>query len=112
MSEHRRVVTAARDHERVHATARRAGGVRAVLRDAGEIRIALHDARDGSLYLVRDHFGIKPFYYAEIPGGLVFASSARMRSPQPGQTVNGLFAASAVPSGLTPSRREPLRSGS
>jgi asparagine synthase (glutamine-hydrolysing) len=43
----------------------------------GMFAFALHDRRDGSLYLVRDHFGIKPFYYAEIPSGVVFSSSAR-----------------------------------
>ncbi|HEY4264261.1 MAG TPA: asparagine synthase (glutamine-hydrolyzing), partial [Micropepsaceae bacterium] len=40
----------------------------------GMYAIALHDARDHALYLARDPFGIKPLYYAEIPGGIVFAS--------------------------------------
>ena len=40
----------------------------------GMYAIALHDARDHALYLARDAFGIKPLYYAEISGGIVFAS--------------------------------------
>jgi asparagine synthase (glutamine-hydrolysing) len=40
----------------------------------GMYAIALHDARDRALYLARDPFGIKPLYYAEYPGGIVFAS--------------------------------------
>lgn len=31
--------------------------------------------REGLLYLVRDHFGAKPLYYAEVDKGLVFAST-------------------------------------
>jgi len=40
----------------------------------GMYAIALHDARDHALYLARDPFGIKPLYYAEYAGGIVFAS--------------------------------------
>jgi asparagine synthase (glutamine-hydrolysing) len=40
----------------------------------GMYAIALCDARDRALYLSRDSFGIKPLYYAEYPGGIVFAS--------------------------------------
>jgi asparagine synthase (glutamine-hydrolysing) len=40
----------------------------------GMYAIALHDARDHALYLARDPFGIKPLYYAEYAGGVVFAS--------------------------------------
>ena len=40
----------------------------------GMYAIALHDARDHALYLARDPFGIKPLYYAEYPGGMIFAS--------------------------------------
>ena len=38
------------------------------------MRSPLHDARDHALYLARDPFGIKPLYYAEYPGGMIFAS--------------------------------------
>lgn len=40
----------------------------------GMYAIALHDARDQALYLARDPFGIKPLYYAEYAGGILFAS--------------------------------------
>jgi asparagine synthase (glutamine-hydrolysing) len=40
----------------------------------GMYAIALHDARDHALYLARDPFGIKPLYYAEYSGGMIFAS--------------------------------------
>jgi asparagine synthase (glutamine-hydrolysing) len=40
----------------------------------GMYGIALHDARDHALYLARDPFGIKPLYYAEYAGGMIFAS--------------------------------------
>lgn len=40
----------------------------------GMYAIALSDAREHRLYLSRDPFGIKPLYYAEYPGGIVFAS--------------------------------------
>jgi len=40
----------------------------------GMYAIALADAAAGALYLTRDPFGIKPLYYAECPGGILFAS--------------------------------------
>ena len=40
----------------------------------GMYAIALHDARERALYLARDPFGIKPLYYAEYSGGILFAS--------------------------------------
>ena len=43
----------------------------------GMYAIALHDARDHALYLSRDPFGIKPLYYAECSGGIVFASEVQ-----------------------------------
>ncbi len=48
------------------------GGFAASLR--GMYAIALHDARERALYLARDPFGIKPLYYAEYSGGILFAS--------------------------------------
>lgn len=38
---------------------------------------ALYDPADATIYLARDPFGIKPFYYAETPAGFVFASEPR-----------------------------------
>ncbi len=43
----------------------------------GMYAIALHDAREHVLYLSRDPFGIKPLYYAEYAGGILFASEPR-----------------------------------
>ncbi len=40
----------------------------------GMYALALHDPRDDSLILARDPFGIKPLYYAEAQGHLIFAS--------------------------------------
>jgi asparagine synthase (glutamine-hydrolysing) len=43
----------------------------------GMYAIALHDADNRVLYLSRDPFGIKPLYYAEYAGGVLFASEPR-----------------------------------
>ena len=43
----------------------------------GIFAFALFDKGTRRLFLVRDHFGVKPLYYAEIPGGIAFASCAQ-----------------------------------
>jgi asparagine synthase (glutamine-hydrolysing) len=43
----------------------------------GMFGIALHDVRSKRLLLVRDHFGIKPLYYAWADGRLVFGSEVK-----------------------------------
>lgn len=43
----------------------------------GMFAIALHDVRSKRVVLVRDHFGIKPLYYALIDGRLVFGSEVK-----------------------------------
>ncbi|MDR0416966.1 MAG: asparagine synthase (glutamine-hydrolyzing), partial [Propionibacteriaceae bacterium] len=43
----------------------------------GMFGLAVYDRATGQVVLARDHFGIKPLYYAEVPGGLVFASEIR-----------------------------------
>jgi asparagine synthase (glutamine-hydrolysing) len=40
----------------------------------GMYAIALADSGTGDVHLARDPFGIKPLYYAEVAGGVVFAS--------------------------------------
>ena len=40
----------------------------------GEFAFALYDREDDSVHLVRDRFGIKPLYWTEIDGGVVFGS--------------------------------------
>ncbi|MDR0887497.1 MAG: asparagine synthase (glutamine-hydrolyzing) [Candidatus Nomurabacteria bacterium] len=40
----------------------------------GMFAVAIYDKSSGELVLARDHFGIKPLYYAKVGGGIVFAS--------------------------------------
>ena len=56
----------------------------------GMFAIAVFEKRTRTLTLVRDHFGIKPLYYAAIRDGVTFASSARAVSlhPQVGQSLD------------------------
>ncbi len=50
----------------------------------GEFAFALHDRRNERFYLVRDRFGIKPLYYTEVDGGLIFGSEAKSLFCHPG----------------------------
>ncbi|GGI98252.1 asparagine synthetase B [Alicyclobacillus cellulosilyticus] len=43
----------------------------------GMFAFALYDVRQGDVFLVRDPFGIKPLYYADLPGFFLFASEAK-----------------------------------
>jgi asparagine synthase (glutamine-hydrolysing) len=43
----------------------------------GIFALCLFDARSGDFYLVRDHMGVKPLYYAETGDGLFFASELK-----------------------------------
>ncbi|MAE70905.1 MAG: asparagine synthase (glutamine-hydrolyzing) [Gemmatimonadetes bacterium] len=43
----------------------------------GIYAFAIYDSRDDSMLVVRDGLGVKPLYYAETPGGFVFASEMK-----------------------------------
>ncbi len=43
----------------------------------GMFAIALVDSLEERLFLARDPFGIKPLYWCQVPGGMVFASEVR-----------------------------------
>lgn len=49
----------------------------------GEFAFALYDRNDDALHLVRDRFGIKPLYWTEINGGLVFGSELKVLFAHP-----------------------------
>lgn len=52
-------------------------GVDCVTHLRGMFAFAIWDSRDESLFLARDHFGIKPLYHAETADGIVFASELK-----------------------------------
>ncbi|MGH7679802.1 MAG: asparagine synthetase B family protein, partial [Gemmatimonadaceae bacterium] len=52
-------------------------GPRCVEKLRGMFAIAIHDARDGSVFLARDRFGIKPLYVSESRHGIAFASELK-----------------------------------
>ena len=50
-------------------------GPRCVDRFLGMFAFAIHEHDSGRVHLARDRFGIKPLYYANVPGALRFAST-------------------------------------
>jgi asparagine synthase (glutamine-hydrolysing) len=50
----------------------------------GDFAFAIWDARARRLFCARDHFGIKPFYYAQVPGGFVFSNTLECIRQHPG----------------------------
>ena len=43
----------------------------------GDFAYAIWDGRQKRLFCARDHFGVKPFYYAHLPGRFAFASEVK-----------------------------------
>ncbi|MQM31463.1 MAG: asparagine synthase (glutamine-hydrolyzing) [Candidatus Accumulibacter phosphatis] len=56
-------------------------GVECVTRLRGMFAMAIWDAAEKRLFLTRDRFGIKPFYWAQTTGGLYFASEIKALLP-------------------------------
>ncbi len=59
-------------------------GLACLNRFSGMFAMAIHDDREKKLYLIRDHFGIKPLYYAAAKSGQCFFASelpVMLRSP-------------------------------
>lgn len=75
-------------------------GTSAMCRFNGMFAFALYDARDGSLYLVRDRFGVKPLYYVARAKSLHFASTARTMAAQLGLVPDWQYLSCGVRYGL------------
>ena len=71
------------DSELVFHLYREFGLERMLTRLRGEFAFALFDRDQDALYLVRDRFGIKPLYWAEFAGGLVFGSELKVLFAHP-----------------------------
>src|SRR5205823_6176744 len=52
-------------------------GPRCVERLQGMFAFAIWDSRKRELFLARDRVGVKPLYYALLPGGVVFGSEVK-----------------------------------
>ena len=69
-------------------------GERMLPRLRGMFTLAIWDARKRELFLARDPYGIKPLYYAQTDGGVVFASQVK------GIMASGLVTAAWEPAGV------------
>lgn len=83
-------------------------GEEAFARLNGMFALALYDARRERLYLVRDHFGVKPLYYSAEGGRLIFGSeikcilaSGEYKAEIDWQAVHDFFSFLYVPSPRT-----------
>ncbi len=59
-------------------------GAACFARFAGMFALAIFDPRSGSLHLARDAMGMKPLYFAQVAGGMVFASEVKAFKALPG----------------------------
>lgn len=50
----------------------------------GDFAFAIWDARSQRVFCARDQFGVKPFYYAEVDGGVIFSNSLDCVRQHPG----------------------------
>ena len=53
----------------------------------GQFALAIWDVRDRSLFLARDRLGVRPLFYTEVDGALVFASEIKAILAAPGVNV-------------------------
>jgi len=56
-------------------------GADCVARFNGMWAFAIYDHRKNVVFCSRDRFGVKPFYYSEVPGGFAFGSEIRQLLP-------------------------------
>lgn len=52
----------------------------------GDFAFAIWDGREKKLFCARDHFGVKPFFYAQPRGGFVFSNTLKVVRLHPGLT--------------------------
>lgn len=52
----------------------------------GDFAFAIWDGRRQQLFCARDHFGVKPFYYAEVSDGLLFSNTLNCLRTHPAVT--------------------------
>ncbi|MGA9381234.1 MAG: asparagine synthase-related protein, partial [Phormidium sp.] len=50
----------------------------------GDFAFGIWDEREQKLFCARDHFGVKPFYYAEVGNGLIFSNTLNCLRVHPG----------------------------
>jgi asparagine synthase (glutamine-hydrolysing) len=63
-------------------------GPRCVERLHGMFAMAIWDSRRRELFLARDRLGIKPLYYAQLPGGFLFGSEIKALLAHPAMTAD------------------------
>jgi len=64
----------------------RAWGERCVDRLLGDFAFGIWDQRQRRLFCARDHFGVKPFFYAEPRGAFIFSNTLECVRRHPGVT--------------------------